>query len=124
MKTEAIIGLSQLKNHGVRLWNQLSAFELAALGLMTFLTLGSAACFYFVGSYVRGMQENLAKAEIQLAAMESALTHRFAYITADFDAAKSQIRELDKSVNRLSANGLKLINYLENRDKNASVKRR
>lgn len=57
------------------------------------------------------------KAQAKSDALEAILASRFAYVTADMDAAKSQIRELNSSVGRLSNNGLKLISYLEGREK-------
>lgn len=94
---------------------------------VAFLIAAWLVFIWFVTKTAKSMQALQAQAavlQVQLSSMETQLTNRFAYITSDFDATKAQVRELNKSVDRLNGNGLKLIGYLENRDKPKNAGRR
>lgn len=104
--------------------NQFNIATIAAIAflLSTGLMLYSAAKS---AKAVNQFREEAIKLQVKVDTLEAHLGHRFSYFTADMDAAKTQIRELVKNVDRLNSNGLKLINYLENRNtgKNASARR-
>lgn len=93
----------------------LNRFELFVIVVATFITI-SGYIFYKTIKTMNQFKSEAIILQAKVDALESHLGSRFAYVTADMDAAKTQIRELNSQVTRLNSNGLKLINFLENKN--------
>lgn len=98
-------------------WTRQVDWAPAVFVLSVVVMLGFGIANYRLAEQVKTM-------EVRLLAADKALGNRFAYINADMDAAKSQVRELTSSVDRLNKNGLILLKYLENRDTGTNAKKR
>lgn len=84
----------------------------------------SVLYLYRMSKELKALKNEAHVLRVELNAVDDKLGSRFAYVTADMDAAKSQIRELTKGMSRLSDNAVVLVEYLKNRDLNKNAPRR